>query len=103
MSRTRITPAVAFGELVERLERAGLTVGLEDCAGRHVITVTDPDGCRSIRLPVHRGFDEAATLLVLSGRLREMLGTAVAAAPSDPARPSVTGRWPELLSCWPDL
>ena len=104
MSRTRCTPVVFFAELVERLEGAGLTVGVERHAGGHVITVLDPDSCRSIRLPVDRGFDHAATLLVLSGRLREMLGAAVHAVPSaDPARAFVSGRWPELLACWPEL
>jgi hypothetical protein len=104
MSSTRCTPVVAFAELVERLEAVGLTVGVERHGGRHVITIVDPDSCRSIRLPVHRGFDAAATLLVLSGRLREMLGTARRAeASADPGQPSVSGRWPELVDCWPEL
>jgi hypothetical protein len=104
MSRTRCTPVVAFSELVERLEAVGLSVGVERHAGRHVITVLDPDSCRSIRLPVYRGFDDAATLLVLSGRLREMLGmTRPAEACADPGKPSVSGRWPELMECWPEL
>jgi hypothetical protein len=95
---------VSFAELVERLEGAGLRVGVEDHAGRHVISVVDPAASRSIRLPVHRDFDHAATLLVMSGRLRELLGTAArASAAADPARASVSGRWPELLTCWPEL
>jgi hypothetical protein len=104
MSRARCTTVVPFADLIERLEGAGLVVGVEDHAGRHVITVVDPDHSRSIRLPVHRSFDEAATLLVLSGRLREMLGTgARSASAAEPVRASVTGRWPELLACWPEL
>ena len=104
MSYTRCTPVIAFAELVERLEGVGLSVGVERHAGRHVITVVDPGSCRSIRLPVYRGFDHAATLLVLSGRLREMLGmTRSAEACADPGMPSVSGRWPELVACWPEL
>jgi hypothetical protein len=95
MRSTRRTVLIRFAELVERLEGAGLTVGLERREGRHAITVTDPDSCRGIRLPVDGSFDRAATLLVLSGRLRETLGSSEG--------PHVSGRWPELLQCWPEL
>jgi hypothetical protein len=40
-------------------------------------------------------FDRTATLLVLSGRLRETL--------QGPDGPHVSGRWPELFACWPEL
>jgi hypothetical protein len=95
MRRNRATPLIRFAELVERLESAGLTVGLERRDGRHAITVADPDSHRAIRLPVHGCFDRAATQLVLSGRLRETLGAIDG--------PFVRGPWPELLACWPEL
>lgn len=104
MPRIRCTPTIRFAELVERLEAVGLTVGLERHASHHAIAIVDPGNCRAIRMPVDGDFDRAATLLVLSGRLRETLGIAHAAGSwTAPGRPCVSGRWPELLTCWPEL
>lgn len=104
MPRTRCTPTVRFAELVDRLEAVGLTVGVERHDRRHAITIVDPDSCRAIRIPVEGDFDRAATVLVLSGRLREMLGvTQPCGSWMRPPRAYVSGRWPELLSCWPEL
>jgi hypothetical protein len=103
MAAARGTRHISFGELVERLEDAGLTVGLERHDGGLAITVVDPDGCRAIRLPVRGCFDRAATLLVLSGRLREAGGPTHAVGSWTATGTCVSGRWPELLTCWPEL
>jgi hypothetical protein len=91
-----------FAQLVERLEAAGLHVGLElSDNGRHAITVVDPDATRSIRMPVSAGLDQAAAGMVLSGRLRESLGLDEPDHRHKERAGHAIGRWPEFTDLWP--
>ena len=86
---------MTFTELYDRMGSAGIAVGVASDDGQLAITLDD--GRRSIRYPVRGGIHHAAAEIVLSGRLRQLLG------PRDVRRGAVkcVGSWPEFLALWP--
>lgn len=89
---------ITFADLADRMESAGLEVGVELDARGHVLSIRDSAGRRSIRLPVTGGFDRTATVLVLSMQLRRRLRV----PPLEPGGAAVvTGSWPEFDALWP--
>jgi hypothetical protein len=84
-------PLVRFSDLCDLLTTAGCEVGVELRGDEHAVVVTD-GGRRVLRAPVERDFDRTATLLVLSGALRQRWG----ARDSEHDGWVVRGSWPEL-------
>ena len=84
-------PVVRFSDVYDLLITAGCEVGIELHGEKHVIVVTD-GGRRVLRAPVERGFDDTATVVVLSGALRQRWG----ARDREHDGWVVRGEWPEL-------
>lgn len=104
MIRTEDHSTPTFAQLVERLQTAGLHVGLALCYdGHHQITVFDTAAARSIRMPVTNSFDQTAAILVMSMCLRESLGLADVDGHATRAAGHAIGRWPEFTKLWPEL
>ena len=83
---------MSFDELYDRMTAAGISVGVASDRGGLAITLADGRG-RLIRYGAPRGLDRAAAEIVLSGRLRQMLG------PRDGRQ--CVGSWPEFVALWP--
>jgi hypothetical protein len=84
---------ISFRDLHDRMNEAGIDVGVENGPRGHAITLIDPDSLRTIRFPVGgRGFDGAAAALVASAQLRELLRT----PDIRHGAIRVEGAWPEL-------
>ena len=87
-----MTP-ITFNELHDRMTDAGVYVGVDGRGRALAITLSDPDSLRAIRFPVGRlGFDRAATALVLSTLIADVMGT--------PRAGGLRGSWPEFLQLW---
>jgi hypothetical protein len=66
---------ISFTDLHDRMTEAGIAVGIAHGPRGHAITLDDPDSLRSVRFPVSGArFDRAATALVVSARLQDLLG-----------------------------
>jgi hypothetical protein len=66
--------SVTFRDLHDRLTARGITVGVDVDRRGHAIVLEDPDSLRAARMRVpDAGFDRAATKLVVSARLQELL------------------------------
>ena len=86
---------MTYPELHDRLIAAGVDVGIAVDRDRLVITLAS--GRRSIRYPVSHDVDAAAREIVLSGRLRQLLGPCDAMGRDR----HVCGSWPEFVELWP--
>jgi hypothetical protein len=84
-------PLLRFTDFCDLLITAGCDVGVELHDGEHTIIVTG-GGRRFLRAPVERDFDQTATVLVLSGALRERWEV----RDVDHHGWVVRGEWPEL-------
>jgi hypothetical protein len=84
-------PFIRFSDLCDLLTAAGCTVGVELSGTQHAIVVTAGGG-RVLRARVEQDFDRTATVLVLSGALRQRWG----ARDVDHDGWAIRGEWPEL-------
>ena len=67
--------SVTFRDLHDRLSASGIAVGIAADRRGHAIVLEDPDSVREARMRVQgAAFDRAATHLVISARLQELLG-----------------------------
>jgi hypothetical protein len=86
-----------FAKLHDKLSASGCEVGIALNGQRLTIVVADPERGRALRFPVERDIDNACSVLVLSGALRERLARGRPPSDIDSQAALARGSWPELV------